>query len=108
MLTDHDKQGTENREPANEMNEEDSTQSIPDWLQPFTENLQDLETRMCPHIPLKERPQIRKVMLQKWRHKNGSTVFMLTSEKETKEIFSAISKVWRLDNSRAQNPQRKL
>ena len=24
---------------------------------------------MCAHIPLKERSQIRKVMLQKWRHK---------------------------------------
>ena len=24
---------------------------------------------MCSHIPLKERTQIRKVMLQKWRHK---------------------------------------
>ena len=36
---------------------------------------------MCPHIPLKERSQVRNVMLQKWRHKNGSTVSILTSQK---------------------------
>ena len=30
---------------------------------------------MCPHIPLKERSQIRKAMLQEWRHKYGSTIF---------------------------------
>ena len=29
---------------------------------------------MCSHISLKERSQIRKAMLQKWGHKNGSTV----------------------------------
>ena len=39
---------------------------------------------MCSHILLKERSQIRKVMLQKWRHKNGSIVFMLTSAKNQK------------------------
>ena len=33
--------------------------------------------RMCPHIPLTERSQIRKVMLQKWRH-----------EKEAQYLFS--------------------
>ena len=37
--------------------------------------------RMCSHIPLKEKSQIRKVTLQKWRHKNGSTVFILNSLK---------------------------
>ena len=40
---------------------------------------------MC--IPLKERTQIWKVILQKWRHKNGSTVFMLTSAKTKRELF---------------------
>ena len=29
---------------------------------------------MCSHISLKERSQIRKAMLQKWGHRNGSTV----------------------------------
>ena len=41
----------------------------------------------CSHIPLKERTQIRKVMLQKWRHKNGSTVFMLYSAKTKRDLF---------------------
>ena len=44
MLTDHDKQATGKREPANEMNKEDPTQGIPVWLQPFTVNLEDLES----------------------------------------------------------------
>ena len=61
---------------------------------------------MCSHIPLKERTQIRKVKFQKWRHKNGSTVFMLPQKPE--EIHSAIRKVWWLDNSRARNPQQRL
>ena len=42
---------------------------------------------MCSHIPLKERARIRKVMLQEWRHKNGSTVFMLTSAKTKRDPF---------------------
>ena len=73
MLTDHDKQATENREPANEMNKEDPTQGIPVWLQPFTVNLEDLEAHVLAHSSERERTQIRKVMCQKWRHKNGST-----------------------------------
>ena len=60
-------QATGNREPAVETNEEDPMQGIPVWLQPFTVNLEDLEA-LCSHIPLKERTQIRKVMLQKWKH----------------------------------------
>ena len=63
--------------------------------------------RMCSHIPLKEGTQIRKVMLQKWRHtKRKHTVFMLTSAKP-KEVHSASRKVWWLYNSRAQCPQRR-
>ena len=42
---------------------------------------------MCSHIPLKERTQIRKVILQKWRHKNGSTVFTFTSAKTKRDLF---------------------
>ena len=69
MLTDHDKQATENREPADEMNKEDPTQGILVWLQPFTVTLEDVEAHVLALL-LKERTQIRKVMLQKWRHKN--------------------------------------
>ena len=80
---------------------------------------------MCSHIPVKEWSQTRKVMLQKWRHKNGSTVFILTSPKteivtyawkpklrgflaeDVMRDLSVSRKVWWLDNSRAQNPQRR-
>ena len=68
MLTDHDKQATGDREPANETNKEDPTQGIPVWLQPFTVNLEDLEAQ-CSHILVKERTHMRKVKLQKWREK---------------------------------------
>ena len=49
MLTDHDKQATGNREPANEMNKEDPTQGILVWLQPFTVNLEDLGAHVLAH-----------------------------------------------------------
>ena len=81
MQTNPDMQASGSRGLAlteNETDEEDPTQGIPDWLQPFTRKLEDLETH-CSHIPLKERSQIQKVMLQMWRDKNGSTVFVLTS-----------------------------
>ena len=45
MLTDPDKQATGNREPADETNEQDPMQGIPDWLQPFTVNLAGTATR---------------------------------------------------------------
>ena len=43
-----------NREPANEMNEEDPTEGIPVWLQPFTVNLEDLETHVLAHSSERE------------------------------------------------------
>ena len=46
MLTDQDKQVTENLEPANEMNTEDPMQGIPVWLQPFKVNLEGLEAHV--------------------------------------------------------------
>ena len=49
MLTDHDKQATGNREPADEMNMEDPTHGIPVWLQPLTVNLEDLEAHVLAH-----------------------------------------------------------
>ena len=36
------------------MDEEDPTQGIPDWLQPFTENLEDLETHVPAHSSASE------------------------------------------------------
>ena len=54
MLTDPDKQASGNREPANEMNKEDPTQGDPVWLQPFTDNLEDLETHVLAHSSERE------------------------------------------------------
>ena len=54
MLTDHDKQVTGNREPANEMNKEEPTQGHPDWLQPFTVNQEDLEVHVLAHSSERE------------------------------------------------------
>ena len=50
MQTNPDMQASGSRGLAhteNEMDEEDPTQGIPDWLQPFTENPEALET----HVP---------------------------------------------------------
>ena len=63
MLTDHDKQATGNREPANEMNKEDPTQGILVWLQPFTAILEDLEMHLLAHSS--ERVDASKVETQK-------------------------------------------
>ena len=52
MQTNPDKQASGSRGLAhteNEMDEEDPTQGIPDWLQPFKENLEDLEAHVPAH-----------------------------------------------------------
>ena len=62
MLTDPDKQATGNREPAHETNKEDPTQGIPVWFTALHSKSRGPGAQ-CSHIPLKERTQIRKVML---------------------------------------------
>ena len=56
----------------NEMDEEDPTQGIPDWLQPFTENLEDLETHVPAHPSEREisdsEGDASKVETQKRKH----------------------------------------
>ena len=54
MLTDHDKQATANREPADEMNKEDPMQGISVWLQPFTADLEDLDANVPAHSSERE------------------------------------------------------
>ena len=52
MQTNPDKQASESRGSAhteNEMDEEDPTQGILVWLQPFTVNLEDLEAHVLAH-----------------------------------------------------------
>ena len=57
MQKNPDRQASESRGLAHtedEMDEEDATQGIPDWLQPFTENLEDLETHVPAHPSKRE------------------------------------------------------
>ena len=57
MQTDPDKLASGHRGPAHdngEMNKKDPTQGIPDWLQPFTENLEDLKTHVLAHSSERE------------------------------------------------------
>ena len=75
MQTDLDKQASENRGPRHkkdEMNKEDPTQGIPDWLQPFTDNLEDLETPEPAHFSEREisdsEGDASKVETQKRKH----------------------------------------
>ena len=106
MLTDHGKQTTGNREPADEMNKEDPTQSILVWLQPFTVNPED-QRRMCSHMPLKERTH----RFGTWCFQSGDTKteaqYSCLLPQKPKEIYSANGKVWWFDNRRAQIPQRR-
>ena len=79
MLTDPDKQSTGNHEPADETNKEDPTQGIPDWLQPFTVDLEDLEAHVLAHSSARENSDSEGDASKVERQKNGSTVFILTS-----------------------------
>ena len=83
MQTNPDTQASGSLGPAhkkNEMNKEDPTQSIPDWLQPFTYNPEDLETHVLAHSSERDISDSEKSCF-KWRHIHGSTVFKLTSQK---------------------------
>ena len=69
------------------MDEEDPKQGIPDGLQPFTENLEDLETHVPAH------PSGREISdsegdASKVETQNGSTVFILTSPKTESETYA--------------------
>ena len=77
MLTDPDKQATRNREPAykkflDETDKGDPTQGSLDWLQPFTDNLEDLETHVPAHSSVRENSDSEgdasKVERQKRKH----------------------------------------
>ena len=90
MLTDPDKQATGNREPAyNNF----STQGIPDWSQPFTDNPHDLEPHVSAHSSERENSDSEgdasKVETQKRKH----SIHTHFSQKP-KEIYSASRKVW--------------
>ena len=76
MQTKPDKQASESRGSAhteNEKDEEDPRQGILDWLQPFTENLEDLETHVPAHSSEREisdsEGDASKVETQKRKHR---------------------------------------
>ena len=73
MLTDPDKQVMGNREPAYNFFQTRCTRTIQRKAFPIGYSPSQLISRtwrcMCSHMPLKERTQIQKVTLQKWRHK---------------------------------------
>ena len=68
-----------------EMDKEDPTQSIPDWLQPFTVDLEDLETHVLAHSSERENSDSEgdatKVERQKRKH-NIHTDFTKKNERD--------------------------
>ena len=75
MQTNPDKQVSGIRGLAhteNDMDEEDPTKGIPYWLQPFTENLEDLETHVSAHPSEREisdsEGDASKVVIRKRKH----------------------------------------
>ena len=76
MQTDPDKPATGNRESAHkkdEMDKEDPTQGIPEWLQPFTDFLEELETHVPAHSSERENSDLEgatKVVTQERKHRN--------------------------------------
>ena len=98
MLTDPDKQATGNREPAyeknpDEMDKEDPTQGIPDLLQPFTVNLEDLEMLVFARSSERENSDSEgdasKVGIQKRKHSIHTNL-----QKIPKEICSTNRRDW--------------
>ena len=68
MLTNHDKQATENREPADETNKEDPTQGILVRFQPFTDNQDDLETHVLAHSSERENSEFGRCGQKNGKH----------------------------------------
>ena len=95
---------TENREPTNEMNKEDPTQSILVWLQPFRDNLEDLEAHVLGGSG-RELRFVGRRCLKSGNTKKEKQTFILGQK--PKEIYSARRKVWWPEVSRAQSPQRR-
>ena len=98
MPTDPDKLASGNRGPTytiflDDTNKEDPTQGIPDLLQPFTVNLEDLETHVLAlsteRVNSYSEGDASKVETQKRKH-SIETHFT----KKAKEICSAKRKVW--------------
>ena len=73
------------------MNKEEPMQGIPDWLQPFTENLEDLETHVPAH-PSEREISDSEGDASKVETKTVAQCFFSLPQKP-KEIYSATRKV---------------
>ena len=117
---------TENQhtKKLDETDKEDPTQGIPDWLQPFTDNLEDLETHVLAHSSERENSDSQgdasKVVTQKrkqsmYNHFTKAEIATYSWEPKLRGFFAENvvrdlfreQKNWWLDNSRAQSPQRR-
>ena len=124
MQTNPDMQASGSRGLAHtedEMDDEDPKQGIPDWLQPFTENLEDLETHVPAHPSEREisdsEGDASKVETQKRKHSfythipedrncDISSRTKITRVQKTQWVmYSTSRKVWWLDDSGSYNPQ---
>ena len=84
MQTNPDKQASGSRGSAHtndETDKEDPTQGIPDWLHPFTANLEDLETHVPAHSSGREISDSEGDAAKVETQKKGSTVSIFTSPK---------------------------
>ena len=68
------------------MYNEDPTQGILDWLQPFTVDLEDLEMHVLAHSSEREISDSEGDASKVATH-NGSTVIILTSAKTERDLF---------------------
>ena len=86
-MTDHDKQATVNREPANEMNKEDPTQGIPVWLHPVTVNLEDLEAHVLAHSSERVFPDSKGDAFKSGDTKTEAQYSCLVSQKNQRDLL---------------------
>ena len=121
MLTDPEKPASGKRGSADkedEMDKEESTQGIPDWLQPFTDNLEDLEKHVPAHISEGENSDSEgstsgetKTETQYSFSKDRicdvclrTKIMRSPCRRRHEEIYSVRSKIWRFDNGGSHNP----
>ena len=121
MQTDPDKLASTNRGPAHkedEMNKGDPTQGIPDLLQHFTDNLEDLEMDVPAHSSEREISDSEgdKTEAQYWnslhqksklRHTFENRNYDCSLQKTRWGIYSTSKNIRWLDNSGSQSPQRR-
>ena len=98
----HGKPWTSRRKKkTDEMYQEDPTQGIPDWLQPFTVNLEDLEMHVlahsCERVNSDSEGDASKVELRK-----TGAQYSYSLPQIPKEIYHTNRRDWWLENSRAQ------